>query len=186
VNLYLTKAISSANKLQHLVNDLLDASKIRAGKLQFSKNIFDLSEIVNDCLDNCQHLYPSHKFSKELEKNVIVTGNEERLEQVLINLINNSVKYSGGNKDIIVRCEKKDGHGIVSVIDFGIGMSEAEQSKIFDRFYRVEDKKYHATGLGMGLYIASEIIKEHNGSMAVKSALNEGSVFSFSLPLTNL
>jgi two-component system CheB/CheR fusion protein len=185
VNLYLTKAISSANKLQHLVNDLLDASKIRAGKLQFSKTIFDLSEIVNACLDSCQYLYPSHKFSKELEKGVIITGNEERLEQVLMNLVNNSVKYSGENKDIMVRCEKKDGYGIVSIIDFGIGMSEAEQSKIFDRFYRVEDKKYHASGLGMGLYIASEIIKEHNGSMAVKSALNEGSVFSFSVPLTN-
>jgi two-component system CheB/CheR fusion protein len=75
VNLYLTKAISSANKLQHLVNDLLDASKIRAGKLQFNKNIFDLSEIVNESFDNLQHLYTSHKFIKKLEKNVKVNFN---------------------------------------------------------------------------------------------------------------
>ena len=185
VNLYLTKAISSANKLQHLVNDLLDASKIRAGKLQFSSRVLDLSAMVDECLDSCRHLYPSHKISKEIEKGILVTGNEERLEQVLMNLVNNSVKYSPENKEIIVRCEKNARYGIVSVIDFGIGMSAAEQSKIFNRFYRVEDKKYHATGLGMGLYIASEIIKEHNGSMAVKSTLNKGSVFSFSLPLTN-
>ncbi|MGH2649259.1 MAG: PAS domain-containing sensor histidine kinase, partial [Ginsengibacter sp.] len=183
VNLYLSKAISSANKLQHLVNDLLDASKIRAGKLQFSTHVFDLSDMVNDCVDNCRHLYPSHNIKKEFEKDIFICGNDERLEQVLINLINNSVKYSPENKEIIVRCEKNIEYGIVSVIDFGIGMSESEQSKIFDRFYRAENKKHHSTGLGMGLYIASEIIKEHKGLITVKSILNEGSVFSFSLPL---
>ena len=185
VSLYLSKASTSANKLQHLVNDLLDASKLRSGKLHFSTHTFDLSAMVDACLDNCRLLYPSHTFSKELEKDVFVNGNEERLEQVLMNLVNNSVKYSAENTEIIIRCEKNTVYGVVSVIDFGIGMSSTEQDKIFDRFYRVNNKKYHITGLGMGLYISSEIIKEQNGSMTVKSKLNEGSLFSFSLPLVN-
>lgn len=137
-------------------------------------------------MDNCRHLYPSYNFKKELEKNIFINGNEERLEQVLINLVNNSVKYSPEIKEIDIRCVRDHDHAIVSVTDFGIGMSATEQSKIFDRFYSVEDKKRQMPGLGMGLYISMQIIKEHNGTLSVKSELNEGSVFSFSLPLANI
>jgi two-component system CheB/CheR fusion protein len=183
VGLYAEKANSSIIKLQHLINDLLDVSKIKAGKLKFDVVTFDLFQLINSCVDNCKFIYPSHKIETELEENVMITGNEERLEQVLMNLINNAVKYSAENKEIIVRLEKNDTNATVSVIDFGIGMSASEQTKIFDRFYRVEDRSFHTSGLGMGLYIASEIIKEHNGEITVQSKLNKGSVFSFIIPL---
>ena len=185
VKLYIEKANSSLNKLQHLINDLLDVSKIKAGRLKFDTTIFDLSELIKQCIENCRYIYPSHKLTEELEQNIVINGNEERLEQVLMNLINNAVKYSNGNKEIIVRAEKDNNTATVSIIDFGIGLSSEDQEKIFDRFFRVENNEAYIPGLGMGLYISSGIVKEHNGTLSVKSKLKEGSVFSFSLPLAN-
>jgi len=115
----------------------------------------------------------------------MIMGNEERIEQVFMNLINNAVKYSPENKTIIVSTETQDTSAIVSVTDYGVGMSEQEQKLVFERFYRVNGNNVLTTGLGMGLYIASEIIKEHKGEIKVKSKLNEGSVFSFTLPLVS-
>ena len=86
-------------------------------------------------------------------------------------------------KEIIIRAEKNIDSAIVSVIDFGIGMLNSDQDMVFERFYRANDHESTMPGLGMGLYISSEIIKEHNGEINVRSKLNEGSVFSFSLPL---
>ena len=183
--LYIEKANSSLNKLQHLINDLLDVSKIKAGRLKFDTTIFDLSELIRQCVENCGYIYPSHKLTEELEQNIMINGNEERLEQVLMNLINNAVKYSNGKKEIIVRAEKDNNTATVSIIDFGIGLSSEDQEKIFDRFFRVENNEVYIPGLGMGLYISAAIIKEHNGALSVKSKLKEGSVFSFSLPLAD-
>ncbi|MBC7947294.1 MAG: PAS domain-containing sensor histidine kinase [Chitinophagaceae bacterium] len=185
VNLYISKANASLTKIQHLINDLLDVSKIKAGKLKFSTSAFDLGELVNVCCENGKYMYPSYTIKTEISDTIMVVGNEERIEQVLMNLINNAVKYSPQNKEIIIRAEKDTNFAIISVIDSGIGMSRADQKKIFERFYRVEDKKFLTPGLGMGLYISSEIIKEHQGELIVKSQLHEGSVFSFTLPLAN-
>ena len=113
----------------------------------------------------------------------MVYGNDERIEQVLMNLINNAVKYSPHKKEITIRAEKNKDSAVVSVIDFGIGMVNSDQELVFERFYRANVHESTMPGLGMGLYISSEIIKEHNGQINVKSKLNEGSVFSFSLPL---
>jgi two-component system CheB/CheR fusion protein len=185
VKLYIEKANSSLNKLQHLINDLLDVTKIKAGRLKFDTAIFDLSELVKQCIENCGYIYPSYTLTEELEPNIMINGNEERLEQVLMNLINNAVKYSSNHKEIIVRVEKDNNTATVSIIDFGIGLSSEDQEKIFDRFFRVENNEVYIPGLGMGLYISSGIIKEHNGTLSVKSKLNQGSIFSFSLPLAN-
>jgi two-component system CheB/CheR fusion protein len=141
--------------------------------------------MIKQCIENCRYIFPSHKLTEELEQNIMINGNEERLEQVLMNLINNAVKYSNGNKEIIVRAEKDDNTATVSITDFGIGLSSEDQEKIFDRFFRVENNEVYIPGLGMGLYISSGIVKEHNGTLSVKSKLKEGSVFSFSLPLAN-
>ena len=185
VKSYISKANISLTKLQHLVDELLDVSRIKAGKLEFSKHIFNLTELVNQCVDNCSIIYPLFVIKTELQENIMVMGNEERIEQVFMNLINNAVKYSPDSKKIIVRTECDDTSAIVSVIDFGVGMSEQDQKFVFERFYRVNGNNYLMPGLGMGLYIASEIIKEHQGEIRVKSKLNEGSVFSFLLPLVN-
>ncbi|MFI5129589.1 MAG: ATP-binding protein [Chitinophagales bacterium] len=184
--LYISRGNISINKLQHLINDLLDVSKIKAGKLEFDKAVIDLSALVNSTIENSSYMYPSFKIKKELQTGIMVYGNAERLEQVLMNLINNAVKYSPKSQDITVCVEKNPTLAVVSVIDHGIGLSRADQKRVFERFYRADENKYITSGLGMGLYISAEIVKEHNGKIAVKSKMNEGSVFSFSLPLINI
>jgi len=179
---YISKANISLVKLQRLVDELLDVSRIKAGKLEFSKQIFNLTELVTQCVENSGIMYPLFTIKKELQANVMVMGNEERIEQVFMTLINNAVKYSSDNKNIIVRTESDGNSAVVSVTDFGVGMSELDQKFVFERFYRVNGNDL-TPGLGMGLYIASEIIKEHKGEIKVRSKLNEGCVFTFSLPV---
>ena len=183
IDSYVVKANSSLNKLQHLINDLLDVSKIKAGKLKFDTTVFNLSDLVKNCIENCKLVYPSFKITKDIATNILISGNEEHLEQVLMNLVNNAVKYSLEKKEIVISTEKQGHTAKVSVTDFGVGLSSADQTKIFDRFYQVENNRISASGLGMGLYIAAGIIKEHNGTLSVKSELGKGSTFSFSLPL---
>jgi two-component system phosphate regulon sensor histidine kinase PhoR len=100
-----------------------------------------------------------------------------------MNFINNAVKYSLSNKHIIIKTEQTQDSVRVSVSDFGIGMTQKEIERIFERFYRVEDKKFMASGLGMGLYISSEIINAHNGKIGVVSEPGKGSTFYFDLPV---
>ena len=183
VDSYVEKANASLNKLQHLISDLLDTSKIKEGKLKFETTVFNISDLVKNCIENCKLIYPSFKITNQIEENILVRGNEEHLEQVLMNLVNNAVKYSLEKKEIIISIEKQDQIAKVSVTDFGIGLSSADQTKVFDRFYRVENNGTHTPGLGMGLYIASGIIKQHNGTLSIISELRKGSTFSFSLPL---
>ncbi|HEV8505691.1 MAG TPA: ATP-binding protein [Chitinophagaceae bacterium] len=183
VKSYISKANISLAKLQRLVDELLDVSRIKAGKLEFSKQIFNLTELVTQCVENSSIMYPLFTIKKELQENIMVMGNEERIEQVFMNLINNAVKYAPDSKKIIVRTESNGDSATVSVTDFGAGMSDEDQKFIFERFYRANGQDHLTPGLGMGLYIASEIIKEHRGEIKVKSKLNEGCVFSFSLPL---
>ena len=100
-----------------------------------------------------------------------------------MNLINNAVKYSPDNKNIIIKTLRQGDKVRVSVTDFGIGLSGEQIERIFERFYRVEDKKFMAGGLGMGLYISAEIINAHNGKIGVESTPGKGSTFYFDLPL---
>jgi two-component system phosphate regulon sensor histidine kinase PhoR len=182
VNRYVSKANESINKLQHLINNLLDVSKIEAGKLKFNSEVFNLADCIHSCVEDCTHMYPAFKITAEVDPDLPVYGNCERLEQVLMNLISNAVKYSDRSKDILVQGHKTDHHAIVSVTDHGLGLTEEDQEKVFERFYRVNSKSF-APGLGMGLYISSEIIKEHHGRMQIDSRLRQGSTFSFLLPI---
>ena len=184
VNKYVEKANESINKLQHLINNLLDVSKIEAGKLKFTTEVFNVADSINSCVEDSNHIYGSYKIKAEVDPNLPVLGNPERLEQVLMNLISNAVKYSPDYKEIIVCGERRNDCVVVSVTDLGIGLTDDDQKKVFERFYRVDSNKF-SSGLGMGLYISSEIIKEHNGKMEIKSKLRQGATFSFSLPLVN-
>lgn len=183
VKTFVKKANDSLDKLQTLVNDLLDVSKIQAGKLEFSMVRFNLADLIVTCVENATHIYHSTVIVNCYTGDFIVSGNFERLEQVLMNLINNAIKYSNNNHPIDINAVQNGGFVNVSVTDHGIGLTEVQMERIFERFYRVEDKKFLTSGLGLGLYISSEIVKAHHGSMSVESKLNEGSSFCFSLPL---
>jgi two-component system phosphate regulon sensor histidine kinase PhoR len=183
VKQYIAKANVALNKLQRLVNDLLDVSKIQAGRLEYAMGSLNLAELVNTCIENAEHIYPSNLFVIEDGHTYLVNGNSERLEQVIMNLINNAVKYALDDKKIIVKTTKIDDKVRVAITDFGIGLSEDQRNRIFERFYRVEDKKYMTSGLGMGLYISAEIIRNHHGQIGVESEPGKGSTFYFDLPL---
>jgi two-component system phosphate regulon sensor histidine kinase PhoR len=183
VKQYIDKANNSLNKLQRLINDLLDVSKIQAGKLEYAFNKVNLTELIKTCVENAEQIHPASNLIIRDGHDYMVDGNSERLEQVLMNLINNAVKYSPQNKDVIIQTSANSDSVRVAVTDFGIGLSAGEQERIFERFYRVEDKKHRTSGLGMGLYISAEIIDYHNGEIGVESAAGKGSTFYFELPL---
>jgi two-component system phosphate regulon sensor histidine kinase PhoR len=180
---YIGKAAISINKLQTLINDLLDVSKIKAGRLEYLLENVNITELINQSTDNSLHVYPSYIFINNSTEAFIVKGNAERLEQVFMNFISNAVKYSQVNKTVIISTEKHGDKVRVSVTDNGIGLSNDQKNKIFERFYRVEDKKNMTSGLGMGLYISQQIINNHNGIIGVESEPGKGSTFYFELPL---
>ena len=180
---YISKANVAINKLQHLINDLLDVSKIQAGRLEYRLDTIDLSGLMTSWIENAEHIYPTYRFYNEAKSSFTILGNPERLEQVVMNFINNAVKYSPESKDIIIKTTKLQDVVRISVSDFGIGLTEEQIKRIFERFYRVEDKKFMTSGLGMGLYISTEIINAHNGAIGVDSEPGKGSTFYFDLPL---
>ncbi len=183
VKQYIAKANSALSKLQRLVNDLLDVSKIQAGRLEYAFSTINISDLVKNCIENAEHIYPDNTFTNRDGKEFLIHGNADRLEQVIMNLISNAVKYSQENKNVVVITTSHGNVVRVSVTDFGIGLSEEQKVHIFERFYRVEDKKFMASGLGMGLYISAEIIQNHNGEIGVEAELGKGATFYFELPL---
>ena len=183
VKQYVSKANIAINKLQHLVNELLDVSKIQAGRLDYAFTAVNISSVVRVCVENAGHIYSGYGFTYESEGDYLLHGNAERLEQVIMNLLSNAVKYSPENKNIILKTCKKGGMVRISVTDFGIGLSDEQKERIFERFYRVEDENHMASGLGMGLYISSEIVRNHKGEIGVESEAGKGATFYFDLPL---
>ena len=180
---YIHKASTAVNKLQNLINDLLDVSKIQAGRLDYHMDDINLADMLHTAVENAAHIYPNNPIKHHIEPTLMVHGNPERIEQVVMNFISNAAKYSPDGSDIIINATRTDGHVRVSVTDAGIGLSPGQQEKIFERFYRVEDKTYATSGLGMGLFISSEIVKTHKGHIYVESELHKGSTFYFELPL---
>lgn len=180
---FTSRANEAIGKLANLVNDLLDVSKIQTGKLTFSKSPLSLNTLIVSCAENARFMYPTYNIRINHAEDVVLVGNQERLEQVIMNLINNSVKYSPVNKEVILSTKVVGDSVTVSVKDFGIGLSDHQKDRIFERFYRVDDKNFAASGLGIGLYISAEIIKAHHGKFGVDSKLHEGSTFFFILPI---
>jgi signal transduction histidine kinase len=181
---FLARMDAQLNKLAKLISDLLDISKMQTGKLTFREEPFDLNELIHETVANLQATTSTHRFHLENGASVQVVGDKDRIEQVLINLLTNAIKYSPRADTVIIRVSKDQNNALVSVQDFGIGIAEAYQQKIFERFYQVtdpEEKTY--PGLGIGLYISRQIILRHHGRMWVESRKGAGSTFYFTLPL---
>jgi two-component system CheB/CheR fusion protein len=179
------KLDKQVDRLTHLIKDLLDVTRIREGQLQLQETEFDINELINETAEVMQITTPKHVIVKELNATEKGTGDRERIGQVLINFISNAIKYAPDSDKIIVRSSSDGQNIIVCVQDFGIGVSEDMQKKVFDRFFRSDEKTSKTyPGLGLGLYISSEIIKRQNGKIWVTSTKGKGSKFYFSLPVT--
>jgi signal transduction histidine kinase len=183
---FLARMDGQLNKLTKLINDLLDLSKIQTGKLTVQEEAFDLADVVGDIVDTLQATSQTHQLALEETTHLEVFGDKDRIEQVLINLLTNAIKYSPQADRVIIRVSAEHEQALVSVQDFGIGIAEANQQKIFERFYQVTDPMERTfPGLGIGLFISNEIIKQHHGRMWVISSKGEGATFYFTLPLYN-
>lgn len=180
----LQKIMQQTDRLQELVNDLLDVSRLQTGKLSFTKETFRIDTLVDEIVNDLQGMSSGHEIIKKGNVHVNVYADKFRIYQVLTNMITNAIKYSPDGKKIVVGVKRLDGKVTVSVQDFGIGIEKDQQKKIFERLYQVvDDKEKTFPGFGMGLYISKEIIKRHKGSIWVESVKEKGSTFHFSLPL---
>ncbi|WP_207536172.1 ATP-binding protein [Desertivirga arenae] len=180
---FVQKSAEHIGRLEKLINDLLDVSKINAGKMQYNIAPFNFRQIVLDCVESVQHLAPSHEIYVENAVDVEYTGDRLRLEQVLNNFLINAVKYSPGGEKVVVNSVLQGNNLIVSVQDFGIGIPQDHLDKLFDRYYRVDNTSMRFEGLGLGLFISSEILKRHGGDFWIESEQEKGSTFYFRLPL---
>lgn len=181
--LYAKKASAAVKRLNDLISELLDVSKIQFGKLNFNIENFDFNEMIDQAIENIQYASPNHVIIKTGEVDRVVTGDKERLQQVVINLLSNAVKYSPESDKVFIHIENDEREIKVSVKDTGIGISSQNLEKIFERYYRVEDNSIQFSGLGIGLFISHEIIQRHHGKLWAESEPRKGSTFYFTLPL---
>jgi signal transduction histidine kinase len=184
LSLFIEKANKQVDKLVGLINDLLDVTKIQAGKMDYIFSTFNISEVIKDSVEEAKSTTATHDFVIELEEDVNITGDKMRIEQVLTNFLSNAIKYSPEGKQVIIKLIKEDSRVKISVKDYGIGIEEDQLAYIFDRFFRVESNINKFFGLGLGLYISTEVIKRHQGTFGVESKHNEGSTFWFAIPVT--
>ena len=173
------------NKLTKLINDLLDITRVDTGSMQLDMHSFDLCEMVKESMSFMQPT-SSHQLLFDGIDCQEVYGDKERINQVFLNLLTNAIKYSPKAERVEVNISTENGFVVVAVKDFGIGISATFHEKIFDRFYRVQGTSEKTfSGFGIGLFIAAEIIRRHNGRIWVESGENKGSTFYFSLPVAD-
>lgn len=181
---YLSRMDAQLDKLTKLVSDLLDISRMQTGKLEFQRAAFDLDTLITETVENVQAATPTHHISIEGKAQAYIFGDKDRLGQVIINLLTNAIKYSPQADKVVVHSVRGQGCAIVRVQDFGIGIDEAYQQKIFERFYQVTDPQERTyPGLGIGLHISKEIVAWHQGRIEVYSHKGEGATFSVILPI---
>lgn len=170
-------------RLIRLIDDMLDISRIRSGRLTVHPATFDLSELVRDVVDRFSEQLAAAGCTVTLTVPGPVVGywDHFRVEQVVINLLTNAMRYGAG-KPVTIVLEAGDGRARLSVRDEGIGIAEEHQARIFQQFERVVSAS-QIGGLGLGLYIVDQIVRAHGGSIRVESALGKGSTFIVELPV---
>jgi PAS domain S-box-containing protein len=186
VGSYLKKVDTYTGKLNTLINDLLDVSKLHAGKLKLTQFTKDFSVFLEEAINSIQQITSDHTIVIHENDHANVTMDVMRMEQVIANLISNAAKYSPGENEIVVRSHRNNDHLLISITDFGIGIAKDKQENIFTRFFRVDESEKYFSGLGIGLFISSEIISQHGGKIWVESNLGKGSTFYFSLPVSSV
>lgn len=181
---FVEKSAANIFRLEKLINDLLDVTKINAGKMSYSMTEFDFGQMLEESVESVQYISPDHELVLQEKVEVSYTGDRFRIEQVLNNFLTNAVKYSPGGGKVLINSRLQQGNVMVSVQDFGIGIASNDLQRLFERYYRADNSALRFEGLGLGLFISSEILKRHQGSFWLESRLGEGSTFYFRLPLS--
>lgn len=176
------QSAKSIEKLTGLVDDLLNLNRLSGGRMELLKTEFNVSEMLESCCEFTR-LTDSHKVKITGDQNIKAFADEDRIDQVVVNFLNNAVKYASQSKEIHLNIEKNDNFIKIGIQDFGDGIDEEIQPYLFERYFRANHEEKHYSGLGLGLYISAEIIKRHGGEIGVESKKGNGSTFWFTLPV---
>jgi len=178
--------VSEGERLTKLIDDVLDLAKIEAGKFTWNMTSVSVTDVIERATAATSSLFEAKKLNmlREIEPDLpVITGDQDRLIQVVINLISNAVKFTDAGS-ITCSVRRRNGDLIVSVADSGIGIAPADQPKVFEKFKQVGDTLTDKPkGTGLGLPICKEIVEYHGGRIWVESEPGHGSVFSFTLPI---
>jgi signal transduction histidine kinase len=179
------KALRHLDRLTNLINDLLDVSRIQAGRLQLHREPVSLTAVVDNLVHEHNLGHRTHPATIDADaEELVVTADRARLAQVVTNLLDNAAKYSPPDSPIRVRLARQGAEAILSVSDRGIGIPNDQQPMLFERFFRAENAPITGYGgLGLGLYITRDIVERHGGRIWVESEVGRGSTFHVALPL---
>ncbi|EOR96456.1 sensory box histidine kinase [Arcticibacter svalbardensis MN12-7] len=181
--LLVSKMDRQINRIISMIFDLLDVTKLQSGILYLKKDIFDINDLILEVAETLGNVNKNHQIMLSLDETTKLYADKIRINQVLVNLISNGIKYSPEADKIHISTRLETDKLLISVTDFGIGISPKEIQNLFNRFYRVSSVRESYQGLGLGLYISYQIIEHHKGKMGVFSEEGKGSTFWFTLPL---
>jgi signal transduction histidine kinase len=177
-------ATSEADRTIQLLQDLLTLARIDNGQMRFQMEKVPLKAFVQEVMSLTEQYHDRAVLYEGTTDPVFVNVDVNRLKQVLLNLIDNAVKYSEPEQPVLLNLETKENTALLAVRDYGIGIPFAQQSRIFERFYRVDDARSRSTGgTGLGLPIVKTLVEGMNGKITVTSQLGVGTTFTVSFPL---
>jgi two-component system phosphate regulon sensor histidine kinase PhoR len=176
-----------ADRLTRLIADILDVSKIESGRLELKKRDFDIVQLVNIVTDRIQSQTQDHRIKLDTDQTAAsVNGDPDKIEQVLMNLLDNAIKYSPDGGDILITLEVGRRMLELAVCDNGVGIPEDHLTSIFEKFHRVDNTATREIyGTGLGLYVTKSIIESHGGTIWAESQMEKGSSFHFTLPFSS-
>jgi two-component system CheB/CheR fusion protein len=179
------KALAAAHRLRRLVDDLLDMTRLQTGALQIVTEPLDLTELLKQTVDVAGTLTEEHTIRLAApQEPVIVNGDEGRLQQAVLNLINNAIVHAPESSTIDVRLRRSDGMAHIEVQDYGPGIAPEDLPGLFTRFFQVQShEQRRGNGLGLGLFITRHIVEQHGGATGVETEKGQGSTFTIGLPL---
>jgi two-component system sensor histidine kinase VicK len=181
----LEKAGSQVHKMNRMIQCYLETSAIASGKISYSPTSFDVWELLKEVSGELRLLYPGQVFFLRPGPCVEVCADRDKIAQVVQNLLSNAIKYSSRTDVITLHFKRLGNYLKVAVEDHGMGIKMADQEKVFERFYRAEEESGKTVkGYGIGLYLCKEIIQQHRGDIWLKSEVDKGSRFYFTLPLS--
>lgn len=182
---YLRVINSEIDRINRMLNNLMDLRRLEGNILKINPVKFDIIKVINKVVDIFNISYVNYEFQVNSKvSNILVYADKDKIEQVLHNLLSNAVKYSPSGSKISIVIEVETNEVIVSISDQGIGIPPEEIEKVFDKYYRTQQtQKKKIGGKGLGLYITKKIVELHGGRIWVKSELNKGTTFYFSIPL---
>jgi len=180
----LARADVQTRKMAVMIHDFLSLARLEERKIQITKEDFKLHDLMEEIAGDTQFISSKHKVQLLDCEQIMVHADRDKIGQVLMNLLSNAIKYSPAGGDIIIGCEKQGDSVKIFVKDQGVGISTADQQRLFERFYRVNnDKVKSIPGFGIGLYLIAEILRYHNSKIQVESEVDKGSTFYFTMDI---